>query len=516
MLKKYLLILFIAFSTQIVVSQTYTFKKKFTPTEEKEFLGMTKEIFIIDNNISYSTNTLDAITKIKDIKNILFNGAYLEKAKAKLAKDSLDAFALNDLGNYHNKNGDPSLAKKYFTKSLANLNLKKFKTKDSAQFYSYRSLLKFNLGKEDDAMTDLEKGLKINPTDTIAMTFYPLMLIQKKDFTKAKSVCINALEKKNDNPQLAFLYLNLSFMFESLEVIMDLSKKKENLAKNYDEFYDIKTIKKYTELYKDNLEVQNLKKTAEVMTLYVKMMLFEKSDGDDARIFFNFTATDKKRINELIVEFKELVSTEKINSFSGNKSLALLYFFLEDKEKAIECAKKAVTLFPDKQRTSDFNPNDSYDLLLTLYHFKKDISNFKKTLEEKILKSAEFEKNTNDYINMGYLYLYEKDYEQSEVWCKKAREIDPDNFKALCLLAHLKFLNSSDLGEFYLQQAARQVKNESDNYSIGLQSSIYMILKGLPENAKVAFDNIEISRKMFEEKCLVCDELTQKYIQVTP
>ena len=194
----------------------------------------------------------------------------------------------------------------------------------------------------------------------------------------------------------------------------------------------------------------------------------------------------------------------------------MLYFLIDNKDKSIECAKKAVTALPEKQRTADFNSDESYDLLMTLYQLKKDAPNFKKTLEEKISKSSENQKTIKDCISMAYFYLYEKDYEQSEIWCKKAREIDSDDFKALCLLAHLKFLNSSNLSEFYLQQAFNQRKNDSDNSNLSIQAAMYMILVCNPDNAKAAFDNIEISQKINENNCPICDELLAKYIQVTP
>jgi tetratricopeptide (TPR) repeat protein len=517
MFKKYLLFLFlfILSSKQLIFSQNYLFKKEFSTNDKKEFLGITKKIFGIDNQISYNLSSFDAQAKFTDISDpIKYNDAFLQKIRIKLSKDSLNSNTLNDFGNYYTNKGNKSLAKQYFKKALDNLSLKNLPRKDSAFYYSFRGILKSNLETEG-AITDVEKALKINPNDSIAIAFYPMFLIQKGRYSESKKICTDALEKKPDFPLASFAFLNMTILFESLNESMDDSKKEANSKKNYDELLDLKTIYKYANLYKNNNQVQNLKRMSEIIGLFVKMQLFDYNENNE--ILFNFNENEINKIHELEKEFKELLVKGKINSFTGNKSLCILNFMMNNKDKSIDYAKKAIAVFPNSKKTNQFGEDESYALLLSLYQLKEDDVNYKKALEEKISKSSEFEKSINDYIKMGYLYLYENDLIESEEWCKKAREIDPDDFEALSLLAHLKSINNQlTLGQFYLEEASKHIKNDNDNYIFSLRSTIYMMLYGNNNDAKSTFDNIEICRKMMQKKCTICDELIEKYIQINP
>src|SRR6476620_520686 len=98
--RKLLLILVLLFSKQLVFSQTYEFKKKFSKEERGAFLGMTKKIFSINNQVSYNLSSKDAEINFSDMNDeIQYNDDYLKKLKTKLSKDSLNAITLNDFGN---------------------------------------------------------------------------------------------------------------------------------------------------------------------------------------------------------------------------------------------------------------------------------------------------------------------------------------------------------------------------------------------------------------------------------
>ena len=92
--------------------------------------------------------------------------------------------------------------------SLENMSMSYFK-KDSANFYSFRGLLKSSL-EHNDCLSDIEKALKINPNDSLSICFYPMLLIKENKFEKARQICINSLEKKGELAELSYLYLILS------------------------------------------------------------------------------------------------------------------------------------------------------------------------------------------------------------------------------------------------------------------------------------------------------------------
>jgi hypothetical protein len=306
--------------------------------------------------------------------------------------------------------------------------------------------------------------------------------------------------------------------FEQLNKIMDESKKAENAKKNYDELFDLQTINKYADLNKSNPKIQHLKKMFNLFGLMFKMYLFETTE--DNNVIINYSKYDISKMNQLESDFQQLLIKKELNPYSANKSLALLNFFLKKNDKAIEYAKKAISFFPESKRTHNFNPDEAYELLLTLYQLKNDDTNFKKTLEEKIIKSSEVQKSINDYLSMAYMNLYKNELDESEKWCNMAREIDIDNFDALSLLTHLKFLKNgfenNSLGQFYLDQTQRQAKDDSDAFIFGIQSAAYMILISTPSDAKFAFQNIELCKKLNPKNIGFCDKLIEKHIQVTP
>lgn len=517
MFQRILLYLFLLISHQQLFSQNYIFRKKIPVNEHIQFLGLTKKTFEITKNFAYNVSFNDSKAKIEDISVTVYNNDYLTRIQKRLAKDSLDPIALNDFGNYHNSKGNKSLAKVYFTKSFNNWNLKSGTKKDSAFYYSFRSLLKSNLDKEN-AIDDLDKALTINPKDSIALLFYPMLLIKNKDFAKSKKICLSALEEKSENPEIPYTILCFGILFEQMEILSDESKKAENAKKNYDELFDYKTLTKYAELYKDNPKIQYLKKMYHIFGLSFKLYLFEQDNNDG--VIINYNAYDIAKMKQLESDFKEALTKNNLNPFTANKSLAALHFFLKNNDKAIEYAKKAIAAFPDSKRGSEFNPDETYSLLLMLYQLKNDDRNFKNTLEEKIKKAADDEKSITDFLYMAYLHLYKNEFDASSAWCAKAREIDPDNFDAIALFAHLKFMengiNNNITGQFYLDQAQSKMKDDSDFFNFGLQTSIYMILSNQPENAKKVFQNIEICKKANPKQTVFCDKLIDEYIQINP
>ncbi|WP_250599599.1 tetratricopeptide repeat protein [Flavobacterium amniphilum] len=474
-------------------------------------------MFSLSRNFSYNASSYDAVAKLEDLNVIQYNDEYLAKLKKKLAKDSLNAFLLNNMGNYYNNIGNAGLARKYFTKSFNNLVLKSKTKKDSALYYSFRGLLKANLEK-DNAIADIEKALEINPKDSLAISFYPIFLVQNKGYSKVKKICSTVLDDgKNDYQLLAFTFYGMGVIFEELDNLGDESKKIENRSKNYNELFDYKNIEKYATLHKKNIEIQHMKKMLDVLGLTLKMFTFEFDEENNIKTYY--TAFEIEKINQLKLDFQELMAKKKLNPYSANKNIAMLNFLLKDYDKAIENAKKAIAAFPDSKSSAHYNPNETYELLSSLYLMKKDEINVEKNIIEKIQKNSDYKKSIADYINMAYIHLYRNELDEAEKWCNKAREIDSDSFDALRLLAHLNSLKGgfeNSLVQFYLDQAYRQIKSEEDEYSLGVQSIVYMILINNPNNAKLVYDNVESCKKINPKGTKFLDELVEKYILVTP
>jgi tetratricopeptide (TPR) repeat protein len=515
-MKNVLLLLLIVCSKQISYSQTYEFPKQFSAEEKRQFLGLTKEIFKLNNNFSINLSLSDAKMSIKDMDDqIHYDESYLEKNKSALKKDSLNPYFLNNMAMYYESNGNAALAESYFRKSLKNLSQVLITQKDSARFYSLRSLLKVHL-QEKDPIVDMEKALRINPLDSIGENFYPILLMNDRRFADLKQFCLKKFYSYPKRPAIAYTMFYMGCFWELMTVMMDENYRKANAKKEYDQLMDYKIINKYAEKYKANPQMQNITNMIDVSNLCIRMLLFETKENRSGFVL-NFSEREKKRIAELQSVFNDLLKREKINAFSGNKSLSFLSYMQDKPDKGIEYAKKAIAALPSAKQSNFFNNSEMYDLLLSMYSGKNDLDNYKKTLEEKMVNSFDKSGLPNDYMNMAMAYLYQDNIDKADEWCRKAKVIDAENFNCLRLLAHLYFLNDSiSLSQFYGETASKNMKSNDDSAWLSLQFAVYMIVNGNSAVANSAYNNIVEAKKSLDGNCPVCDELITKYIKVTP
>lgn len=492
-------------------AQTYEVKKTFTAEERNGFLGKTKEIFNYDAQVSYNISTNDgqpSFSKMSDSPK--YDQKYLDENLKALKKEPLHPIFNNNLANYYNDKGEKILAAAHYKTSLENLSLKALK-KDSAYFYSFRAILKSNLGAEG-SLADFERALKKNPSDSIATHFYPLFLIQSGRFDDAKKISRNALDKKgNTMPEAPFCFLMMANGFEKYQSIfsgdIDPALKEKFLKTDYDQIIDFAVLDKYAKMYEKNQAVQNLRKCSEIMAILLKFSVFDKKDN---WIEFAFTASEIQKIKNLENWFTEASASKKINEYTANKSLGFINLVLNQKETAIQQYQKALEVFPKSKQNRQFNPAECYDLLITLNILLEDKANLKKAIENKIASEPEGSKSCFDHITLSRYYLLNGQIEEAEAWCKKAQAIDSKDFATFQLLSHFNFLGGRNyFCKFYGEEASKYIKSDNDYFKLNMQFVIYHILNG---EADAAMQNIAIGEKLEKNSCELCDELKSKYI----
>jgi hypothetical protein len=515
-MKKVLLLLLLICTNQILHAQTYTYAKQVSPEEKKQFLGLTTKIFKLNNNFSINLSNSDAEMSIKDISDqIQYNDAYLEKNLKAFRKDSLNPYFSNNLAMYYEDNQNASMARDYFKKSLRNLSYFVTTKKDSAQFYSFRGLLKFHLG-EKDPIIDIEKALKINPLDSIAETFYPIFLVNAKRLVDLKEYSIKKLDSDPKYPAMSFVMLYYSYFLERMSAILSENNREAYAKKEYDAILDYKFLDKYSEKYKSNPQMQNLRNMIDVSALFIKMMFFKQNENGTAFVL-NFSEREKTKIAALQTIFKESLSNGKINAYAGNKSLSVLNYMQGKPEKAIEYAQFAIAALPRIKQSSNFNNNEMFDLLLCTYYGQNDFVGYNKVLDQKFEKETDKSGLSNDYVNRAIIYLYQNNIEKSDEWCRKAKAINADSFGGLRLMSHLYFLNdSSSLSSYYGESASKKMESDQDSAFLSLQFGVYMIINGDAASAQSAYENIAAAKKSLKGDCVLCDDLLAKYFKVKP
>ncbi|MGC4041636.1 MAG: hypothetical protein QM710_12840 [Flavobacterium sp.] len=514
-MKKLFLALILIFSAQILSAQTYEFTRKFTPEEKRNFLGLNKDLFKLANNFSFNISTLDMEMKIEDMMDqVPYDKEYLKKKQALLQKDSLNPIVLNDVAEYYQKNNDPVSARNYYQKAYKNLpRFLEEKKKDSANYYSFRGMLKTHLDMEP--LADMEKALKINPLDSLANTFYPMLLIFNGHVQEARQLSLKKIDA-NEWPQKYYIMLYMPYLFEIKEILSDETKRKIYSQKEYDQLIDYSLLNKYAAKYKNNIQIQNARNMIEAMALFYKMLTFKTSQGKTA-LTLNFSEREKNKMTQLVKVFTESLQNKTINSYSGNRYLALLYYMQNKMDMALESAQKAVAALPLTKQSVGINSNEVYDLMLNIYNTKNDYAGYQKTVEEKMEKGFNDDGFANEYLDIATVYLLQNDLEKAGEWCRKSKAVNAEDFKCLSLLAHIYFLNDNQtLSQFYSESAVKYVTDKTDSAYLNLRIAIYLMLQSYEGTAKAVYDSFNLTKKELGGDCQVCDDLLAKYITVKP
>jgi len=492
-------------------------KREITQKEVTELLEKARSIFEIDPSISYTFSNYDALASLSGLKDkTSYDEAYKHKYDSLHKVDPANPLYLNELANYYNYHGQSSLAESYFKWAYESMDLKYF-DKDTAQFYSFRGVIRANL-KDESAFEDFEKSLEINPYDSIAMVFYPMALVQRGEYAKVKLICEKALQSKSGDPVLPYLYLGLTQIYEPYmnhmaEITKSPKLKQTYAKKEYTSLIDMALIDKYTEMYKDNKTITNMRPMFDVFAIAFKIIFSDMSVGPD-KLEIYYTKKEKQKLHSLIEWFSNSEKQQTLNAFSVYKNLGFIYFLLNERDKAILSFDTAVDLFPVNKGTETFSTEECYSGLLFMYFAKKDTVGIKNTLLRKI-KSAD-RKLIADYNAIAYFYYYyEYDLDKAWEWALKAREIELKDFKSSLLLLHLSYLkHRTDLMDMYFKDVNESLTSNYDLKDLGLLASIYALLGSDAPKAYQFFN--EVQNAMGDERCEECDEIIKEYIKVTP
>ena len=475
---------------------------------KKELIELSKDLYDIEVNISFNISSKDLKSSFDDMSaGKKYDKPYLNILLEKIKSDSLNPIYLNNIADYYSKTSNLELANKYYFKSLKCLDIK-YLNNDSAYFYSFSGILKFNLG-DTSAIIDFSKSLEFNPNDSIAMYFYPLILISNGDFTKSRELIKKLFKEDLKCVSLPYLYLTMTEVFESFQNIIKLEKENEDyrkiyINKNYNEIIDYTLLDKYLADYQENNEVENCRSMADLLGIFYKIILFEQDSNH--KVVLNYNNFEINKIHEIISKLTELEKRKKLNEYSFNKCLGYAYFITEDWDKSINCFNKAIAVFPNEKKDEYFNSDDCYDAIITINYQKSDTLNFREAINSKMASKSGRGNTIDELTLLAIDYFRCGDLVKTEEYCKKIREIDSNNFDALRLLSNINFIKGSMyLAQFYGENAGKNLRNENDNYNLIMQFAIYQIYSG---DFKTAFSNIEIAKQINDvASCPLCDKL---------
>gem|GEM_PF-6455541 len=455
-----------------------------------------KELFNLGFQWSYNMPSNGIKTSFSDISDAeIYNDEYLNEMLDSIQTDSLNPLFWNNIGTYYQNNDKLRLAEKHFRKALETLS-PSYLENDSARFYSLRGTLKQNLNKSG-AMEDMEMALRLNPTEQLALLFYPIQLISQGEYEKAINVCQQALEKESfSEPGLAYIFFITAHLFDDLMQLQMKSStgeiSKEQLrAKDFNELFDFTEIEDQYRRRRKIPEVYNARQMADLFALCAKFAFFEVDEN--SKILFAYTNKDKERIGEIINWLDQAKKDQTLNPYTLNKNLGSAFLLMENWEESIRYFNQAIEVFPAEKRSKQFNSEQAYNGIMAASFLNNDTLLFGNTVKRKLIDMPLGRKTANDYQLLAFYHFQNNDLVEAQAAIKNGLELDPENSKLYRLRGHIHYLDGLySMAMFYGKKAGEFAQSDAENINLLLQFSAYQILD---MNFAVAEKNIEIVKQ---------------------
>jgi len=362
------------------------------------------------------------------------------------------------------------------------------KAKDSASYYSYRGILKLNL--EENGLPDIERALAINRTDSIAMVFYPMFLIQTQRYADARKVLINAI---SDPAYMKYSYFFL-YLTDFYEVLSTLppekgallkALKKINIStatnKDYDKYID-----------KQDPEYYRIKQMAELFYCIMKF-----GPGTDDKNFIPDPA-DVKFINAKEEYFKSLIGDKKSNAYGVYASLGTIAFLKKSYSQSLSYYEKALEVFPKDKEGFRFNTLEIYSNMATAYHQDKKFDKIAAPLNQKLhVKAISEEERKSTYLNLACLSFETGNYDQASDFTRQALELG-ENFETDILMSHISLKQESIVLSERYREKAMKLMTEADACTFGMYMTSLYITVG----------QLDIAQEFYQKNLnLQCEEV---------
>ncbi|MCW4467540.1 tetratricopeptide repeat protein [Flavobacterium sp. MFBS3-15] len=502
-MKKLFAFVFLLLLSNTFAQTAYRFKGDFGEVQQEEILKSADSLFYFLPNIALnvSTNHLRPYKEIPVDKT--YQPGYLEEQQKLLKQHPGDATVYNNIANYYQNKGDLKSAQENYTKALENLKLQP-KAKDSASFYSLRAIIKLNLGQE--GVGDIEKALAINKSDSISQVFYPLFLVGRQDFSKARKVVTDALEDK-DNHMKDFNYIMLGMieMYEVASKFNGLSDEETELLMNKDiaKIIDFDANDRYMD--KKNPWYNRAKQMLGLFNGIIKY-----SQGLEPGGSFTPTQSDIAYMAAKEEYFKKVLKEKNASLYGAYFSLGIINYSQKKFTEANGYFEKALLSFPKDKEGFQFNTAEIYDNMAGVYYMQKNYAKVKEILLKKVaLKSLNAMMRRDDYTHIAGICLEQNNLVEAETYAQLALEAD-DSFAANSMLAYISFKRNYGLSaEKYLQKAMAQISNQEEVCKALTMVAAIQLVNGSPDGAYSVYNDHKSYLEGYE---CDCEAMLERYV----
>lgn len=505
-MKKLIAFVFILFISNSSAQTAYKFKADFGEMQQKEIIKSTDSLFYFLPNIALNVST-SHLSAYKDIPvDVTYLPGYLEGQQKLLKQNPGDAAIYNNIANYYQNKGDFKAAQENYTKALEHLKLQP-KAKDSASFYSLRAIIKLNLGQ--DGVGDIEKALAINKSDSISQVFYPLFLVGRQDFTKARKVVTEALEDE-DNHMKDFNYVMLGMvdMYDVASRFNGLSDEETDLLRNKDiaKIIDFNANDKYMDK-KDPW----YNRAKQMLGLFNGIIKY--SQGLEPGGSFTPTQSDIAYMAAKEDHFKKVLKEKNANLYGAYFSLGIINYSQKKFTEANGYFEKALLAFPKDKEGFQFNTAEIYDNMAGVYYITKNYAKVKETLLKKVaLKPLNAMMRRDVYLHIAGISLEQSNLANAETYAQLALESE-DSFGANSMLAYISFRRNYTLSaEKYLQKAMAQISNQDEVCKALTMVAAIQLVNGSPDGAYAVYNDHKSYLEGYE---CDCEAMLKEYVEVS-
>ncbi len=504
-MKKIFAFAIILFVTQLSAQTAYKYKGEFGEAQQKEVLKSADSLFYYtpDVILNVSTNHIRPYSDIAGDRTL--RPGYLDEQMKLLKKQPDDAVIFNNIANYYRNIGDQKNAQEYYTKALTNLKVPA-KAKDSASYYSFRGLIKFNMGQE--GMQDIERSLSINKSDSLSLAFYPFFLIQKNEISKAKTVVLDALNDKNNKlKEFSYLMIGIVEMYGAVVSFSGLDNEQTDkfLERDIAKIIDFDVYDKYMDPSNSQYN-----KAKQMIGLFNGILKYSR--GLEEGSTFMPDKNDIAYMDQKEEYFKKVLKEKKANLYGAYFSLGIINYIQKKLPEALGYFEKAIAAFPKDKEGFQFNVSEIYDNMAGVYFMQKDYDKVKAALTKKIaIKSISTTDRREAYLDIAGLCLQQGDLAGAETNALAALEIE-DSFGPNSLLSYISFKRNYGLSaDKYLQKAMAQITTEQEVCKALTMVAAVQIHNGLPDGAYAVYN--EYKPYLGASEC-DCEAMLGQYIEV--
>lgn len=467
------------FLALLVTWPTEAQEHKTTDEQQRQLLCLTKQLFPINPLFSYFLTTSSIKSSFEQVDDApVYDNYFLANYLDSLEQEPQNPRFLYQAGQFYLKNGYPKTASGCYLKALEFMSIRYFDG-DSARYYSFRAMLRLRLD-DRDVFDDITRSLRINPSDSLASSFYYPALLSAGKFDQLQQSCAQVLDAGCSYPETFLFYLFFSIVFERMqqENLLQQEDKQRFLTVRkitYSDYYDCELFSHYAAQYANKTEANNMALLGELLLLLLKGGA--NTDFHEIEQGLYYTPEEAEQIWQLHHKLTELYKQHQLNAYAACSALGYTNLMLKNYDQAIRSFKKAIRQFPKQKQTKDYNPADAYAGLSTIYYIQRDTISIQQNLERKLKDLKPEFIVADDYLLLAKCALYQGNYPLSENYCIKAIEKQADCSEALRLRAHLFFLmHNLSMAFDYIAQAQKAVSSRSDEAQNLLQLGIYQFI----------------------------------------